>query len=148
MGTRPLCFCGCGQPADAHSLWRGACKAARDAERAAKHAGLHAERTALLEAEERERKARPLVDCERCGEPNSAVATWVQAEQVEAERQRIQAELAAGRVRVDGQALTGKEGYLRSIELTAPHRLQQARPWCQGCQAALHEDWKEFLSSE
>lgn len=145
MATRPLCFCGCQQPADRGSLWRGACKAARDAARAARHAVLSAERTAVLDAEERARKARWLVACENCGEPDSAVPREREDEHVEAERRRVQAQLADGRVTVDGQALAGREGYLRSIELTAPHRLQRTRVWCSKCLAKLKEDWDEFL---
>jgi len=66
--------------------------------------------------------------------------------QNEAVRGRMQREYLAGKVQVDGAAAPDRRAaYLRSIELAAPHRLQQARNLCADCIQARLADWQVFL---
>jgi len=136
----------CFQDAPAGSLWCDHCRAERalvhEQRAGEKTARIHAE-TARLVAED---AARVEVECEgRCGKlvPN---ARRRQAEQVEQLRRQVQRKLMTGQVQVDGGPVTDSfAAYCRAIELTAPHRLQQARNLCDNCLQARMEDAAIFL---
>ena len=137
---------GCFQEAAAGSLWCNHCRA----EQALVHEQRAGEKTARIQAETArlvaEDAARVEVECEgRCGRlvPN---ARRRQAEDVEQLRRRVQRKLMTGQVQVDGGPVTDSfAAYCRAIELTAPHRLQQARNLCDACLKARMEDAAIFL---
>jgi len=139
-------YADCFQDAPPGSLWCDHCRA----ERAKIHERLTEEKVALVTASIRayneEQAARTEVECEgRCGRlvPN---ARRRQAEDVEQLRRQVQRKLMTGQVQVDGGPVTDSfAAYCRAIELTAPHRLQQARNLCDDCLQAKMKDAVIFL---
>lgn len=136
----------CFQDAPAGSLWCDHCRARRalvHEEKAAVKVALAEASTAVYNAEQ---AARVVVECEgRCGRlvPD---ARRRQQRDVEQLRRQVQRRLMTGQVQVDGGPVTDSfAAYCRSIELTAPHRLQQARNLCDDCLQARMEDAVIFL---
>jgi hypothetical protein len=136
----------CFQEAPPGSLWCDGCRARR----ALVHEQRAGEKTARIQAEtariNAEDAAAVVVECEgRCGRwvPN---ARRRQQEDVEQLRRQVQRKLMTGQVQVDGGPVTDSfAAYCRAIELTSPHRLQQARNLCDTCLTARMEDAAIFL---
>jgi hypothetical protein len=136
----------CFEEADPGSLWGPKCRAANALVREERAGERMAQTQAAVARWTAEDAARLEVECEgRCGKlvPN---ARRRQVEQVEVLRRQVQRKLMTGQVQVDGGPVTDSlAAYCRAIELTAPHRLQQARNLCDICLAKRMEDAVIFL---
>lgn len=136
----------CFHEAAVGSLWCDPCRAAQALVREERAAERMTQTKAARAAWTAEAEARTEVECEgRCGRmvPD---ARRRQTENVERLRRQVQRKLMTGRIQIDGgPTLDSFAAYCRAIELTAPHRLQQARNLCDACLKARMEDSVIFL---
>jgi len=139
-------YADCFEEASPGSLWGPKCRAAQATIHGERHAPKAAAAQAAVVRINAEDAAATLVECEgRCGKLVSN-ARRMQTQDVEQLRRTIQRKLMTGEVQVDGGAvLDSFQAYCRAIELTAPHRLQQARNRCDDCQAKSMADSVIFL---